>query len=180
MKRFLLLLFPIIIACNNKNVKQQQSSNVITENCSKVATTYYFIRHAEKDTTDANNSNPELTQEGLKRVENWTQTFKDIDLDFVYSSNYIRTRHTADPIANSKNLPVIIYDTKDPNNADFLGKTANKSVLIVGHSNLNPKWVNMLIEEDKYESLDEGVYGSLFIVNKFSDGSSNHKVLYIN
>lgn len=180
MKRFFILLLPIIFACNNTDVKPQETSATATEKCSNVVTTYYFIRHAEKDTTDANNSDPELTQEGLIRLKNWTQTFKDIDLDFVYSSNYIRTRKTAEPIANSKNLPVIIYDTKDPNNADFLEKTANKSVLIVGHSNLNPKWVNMMIEEDIYESLDESVYGSLFIVNKFSDGSSNHKVLYIN
>lgn len=180
MKRFLIFLLPILLSCNNHNEKQEDSSTIHTKNYSDTATTYYFIRHAEKDTTDINNSDPELTEKGISRVQNWVHTFKDIELDFVYSSNYIRTKKTAEPIAISKNLPVIFYDTKDPNNVDFLENTANKNVLIVGHSNLNPRWVNMMLGEEKYESLDESVYGSLFIVSKLSDGSTISKVLYIN
>ena len=62
-------------------------------------TTYYLIRHAEKDRTDNTNRNPHLNPEGEKRAQNWSTYFKDIKLDAVYSTNYNRTIQTATPTA---------------------------------------------------------------------------------
>ena len=42
-------------------------------------TTYYLVRHAEKDRTDKTNSNPELTQKGMQRAVQWSQAFEYVD-----------------------------------------------------------------------------------------------------
>ncbi len=52
--------------------------------------------------------------------------------------------------------------------------------MVVGHSNLNPEFVNYIIEEQKYEDISEAEYGSLFIVTVTSSGEKRSEVLYIN
>ena len=49
-------------------------------------TTYYLIRHAEKDRTDASNKNPNLNDKGIERAKKWAKHFKSINLDAVYST----------------------------------------------------------------------------------------------
>jgi len=63
-------------------------------------TTYYLIRHAEKDRTDKTNKNPNLNEKGLERAKKWATYFKEIQLDAVYSTNYNRTQQTAKPTAD--------------------------------------------------------------------------------
>lgn len=67
-------------------------------------TTYYLIRHAEKDRSDETNVNPSLTFKGEQRAQNWAEHFKDITLDAVYTTRYYRTIETATPTAKTKNL----------------------------------------------------------------------------
>jgi broad specificity phosphatase PhoE len=66
------------------------------------STTYYLIRHAEKDRTDKTNRNPNLNEKGIKRSDKWATYFKKIDLDAVYSTIYNRTMQTAKPTSDSK------------------------------------------------------------------------------
>ncbi len=68
-------------------------------------TTYYFIRHAEKDQTNPQNHDPELTEEGIARTAKWQEVFKEVPLDMVYSSKYKRAHDTAKPIADDHDLP---------------------------------------------------------------------------
>lgn len=147
---------------------------------SEEMTVYYFIRHAEKDVSDPANRDPELTDEGKARVERWQEVFKEVPFDLVYSSNYKRTIETAKPIAEDHNLEVGFYNTEKLNDEDFQENTKGKTVLVVGHSNLNPEFVNYIIEEEKYEDIPETESGSLFIVTVSPDGEKFSHVLYIN
>ena len=61
-------------------------------------TTYYFIRHAEKDRTDPNNANPKLTPKGHQRAVKWSEVFQEVSFDAVYSTDYSRTIETALPM----------------------------------------------------------------------------------
>ena len=74
------------------------------------ATTYYLVRHAEKDRTDKTNSNPELTQKGMQRAVQWSQVFKYVDFDAVYSTKYKRTVSTAKPTVIAQDLVVQFYN----------------------------------------------------------------------
>ncbi len=180
MKPYLLILSLIFLSSCNFGDKNPEEIMANAKEPSEEITTYYFIRHAEKDTTDTTNKDPELTEAGIKRAENWVKTFKDIDFDLIYSSDYKRTINTAKPIAEAQNKEINFYNTEKLNDKDFQENTKNKTVLVVGHSNLNPEWVNYILGKKKYEDLDESVYGSLFIVTIHPDNSRTSQVLYFN
>lgn len=132
-------------------------------------TTYFFIRHAEKDVSNPNNLNPKLTQKGKNRAQNWANILIDTNIDYIYTTNYIRTRQTAKPIANSKKLKMILYDPKDLNSVDFQEKTKGKTTVVIGHSNTTPDFVNKVIGYKKYLPINEKVYGKIFIVKITGD-----------
>lgn len=152
---FLAIVFFVFINC-----KQPQT------------TTYYLIRHAEKDRTNSTNQDPNLNEDGLKRAEKWATYFKDISLDAVYSTNYKRTQQTAKPTANTKKVEILSYNPRELYAADFKKESFGKSVLIVGHSNTTPAFVNAILGEKKYEDMNDDDNATLFIVtikgkNKF-------------
>mgnify|MGYP005996234267 CR=1 FL=1 len=128
-------------------------------------TTYYLIRHAEKDRTERSNKNPNLNEKGIKRAKKWAQYFKNIDLNAVYSTNYNRTMQTAKPTADSKKLDIINYDPSNMVSEDFEKETTGKTVLIVGHSNTTPQFANKIIKSEIYKSMDDNDNASLFIIS---------------
>ncbi|QED37521.1 histidine phosphatase family protein [Antarcticibacterium arcticum] len=176
MKKIILLLILAITACKSPIKDPSAEANEETQQ----ATVYYFIRHAEKDTTDPDEKDPELIPAGIQRAEKWAGVFKDISFDHIYSSNYKRTRATAQKIADSQQKDVEIYDASKLNDEEFQKKTEGKTVLVVGHSNTNPQFVNFILEEDKYEDIPDAENGSLFIVSVLPNGKKYSQVLYIN
>jgi 2,3-bisphosphoglycerate-dependent phosphoglycerate mutase len=150
------------------------------ENCQENMTTYYFIRHAEKDITSSQNKDPELTQEGIDRAYKWAAVFKEVEFDVIFSSNFNRTLKTAQIIADSQEKTVELYDPKDLNDSEFQKRSTGKTVLVVGHSNTNPHFVNLLLGEKKYQDKGEEEYGSLYIVHIFPNGKKISNVLFIN
>lgn len=143
-------------------------------------TTYFFIRHAEKEESDPAVKDPVLTKAGLERTSRWEKILKEVTLDLVYSTDYRRTLQTATPIARAHDTTVLIYDASRVNDESFREQTRGKTVLVVGHSNTNPKFVNSILGEDKYQDIDETESGSLFIVTVSPSGERSCQVLYIN
>ncbi len=131
--------------------------------------TFYFIRHAEKDRTDLDNVDPELTQKGLGRAMHWAEILKDIELDAIYSTDYLRTSMTAAATSVKKDINVQYYDPRAMDVEQFKIDNLNKSVLVVGHSNTTPDFVNKMIGEEKYASLDDTNNGTLFIVQMINE-----------
>ena len=54
---------------------------------SQELTTYYLVRHAEKDRTDKSNSNPELTEIGFERAVKWSTVFENVRFCLLYTSD---------------------------------------------------------------------------------------------
>lgn len=138
-----------------------------------VVSTFYFIRHAEKDRSDSNNSDPELTQKGLGRAMHWAKILDEVYLDAIYSTDYERTIMTAAPAAVKQDITVEYYTPEEIDIAQFKADNLGKNVLIIGHSNTTPDFVNKMIDEEKYPTMDDTDNGSLFIVtaigNKITD-----------
>jgi len=151
-------LFLLLIIVSSLNIKAQESD----------VTTFYFIRHAEKVRTDKTTKNPNLTQKGLERAENWSVVFKSVNFDLVYSTNYNRTIQTATPTAKSKNLKIQFYNPRELYNEDFKLETKGKTVLIVGHSNTTPIFVNKVLGIEKYADIDDRNNSNLYIVTTSS------------
>ena len=133
------------------------------------STTYYLIRHAEKDRTDKTNRNPNLNFDGEKRAQNWAEYFKDVHLDAVYSTSYNRTMQTATPASSVKKLEIQNYDPNKMYDSIFHRDTQGKTALIVGHSNTTPAFVNKIIGEKKYENMRDNDNASLYIVTITAD-----------
>ncbi|MBI9042437.1 histidine phosphatase family protein [Lutibacter sp.] len=143
----------------------------------KKPTTYYFIRHADK-VLKASVQNPELTKKGKKRAIFWSEVFDHVKFDMVFSTNFKRTVATAAPNAKRKGLKIQLYDPKNGLSKDFLEKTKGKTVLIVGHSNTIPGYVNKIINKKKYLDISESNYSNLYIVT-ISNQESNNILLKI-
>lgn len=174
MEKLFLFFLPLFFACSfgdrNQNIEESIQEPTI----------YYFIRHAEKDTSDPTNPDPELNQAGKERAQRWAQVFKDMPFDLIYSSDYKRTRSTAQAIANSQQKEVQLYDAKKLNDEGFQKKTKGKKVLVVGHSNTNPHFANLILDENKFQNIQDEESGSLFIVTVLPNGTKTSQVLYIN
>lgn len=166
-KLFLIALILLVVfpSCAEKTEKKDDVS------------TYYLIRHAEKDRTDTSNHNPNLTDVGLKRAENWAKYFKDIKFDAVYSTDYSRTKQTALPTAKANNLEIQFYNPSDMQIEVFLEKTKSKTVLVVGHSNTTPKFANSLIGEDKYDDMADDNNGGLYKVTIAKSGKTSEELV---
>jgi len=145
---------------------------------SKVSS-FYFIRHAEKDTSNPADRDPDLVMEGVLRAARWSSIFNRIDFDIIYSTDYKRTRNTALPIAEQKKLPLTFYSPNGFDSVDFLKNNFGKTVLIVGHSNTVPSMVNALIGEKQYKQIKEINYTNLYIINITESGEIIHQLLAI-
>jgi broad specificity phosphatase PhoE len=138
----------------------------ISSSCySQEVTTYYLIRHAEKLRIDITDKNPKLNYEGVKRADAWKEVFTNIKLDAVYSTDYNRTKLTAKPTADSKNLPIFLYDPKDMYSESFQHKTKGKAVLVVGHSNTTHVFANKVLGRDEYNQINDDNNSNLYIVS---------------
>ena len=174
----------MILACNfnqTKNPEVDNSENMVQKvGISDKITTYYFIRHAEKDTSNAEEKDPVLTEAGIKRAEKWAEIFKEVSFDLIFSSDFKRTKETAQKITGSQNLEIQVYHPAELNDEYFQQKTKGKTVLVIGHSNTNPRFVNSILGEEKYSDIDDKESGSLFIVSVSPEGAKTSQVLYIN
>lgn len=136
-------------------------------------TTFYLIRHAEK--VD-NSLNPDLSEVGKKRAENWSKVFSAIRFDEIYSTNYKRTIETATPTAEKNKINIKIYDHKTIDIPSFIKENSGKTILLTGHSNTIPNLVNQLIGEKYYTDIDDATFGNLYIVT-INGTSVTHQLL---
>lgn len=144
-------------------------------------TTIYLIRHAEKDRSDKSNRNPHLTEKGKARALKWAEVLKNVSFDAVYSTDYHRTKETATPTLTQSNLKGLqMYDPRDLDIDAFLKANKGKKVLVVGHSNTTPEFVNAILGKKKYEWIDDSNNGNLYIVTISTSGERSSQVLYIN
>ncbi len=128
------------------------------------ATTYYFIRHAEKQRHNPNDKNPGLTFNGYKRADKWKEVLKNVKFDAVYSTNYNRTQLTAKPTADANNLPILVYNPSNMYSESFQYNTKGKNVLVVGHSNTTPNFVNKILGKKQFSQIDDKNNSNLYIV----------------
>ncbi len=160
MKRFLItLLFAIFTI----GVYAQETTT----------STYYLIRHAEKDRSDKTNRNPDLTEKGQKRAVKWSEVLNKFGIDAVYSTNYNRTMNTGKPTADANNLTIKTYHPFKIDMKAFLQETSGKNVLIVGHSNTTASFANKLIGSEVYGEINDDNNGNLYIVTIHGDKTSH-------
>jgi 2,3-bisphosphoglycerate-dependent phosphoglycerate mutase len=134
-------------------------------------TTYYIVRHAEKESSTTMSANTmtsdvPLSEAGKQRAAALKTALQKENIKYIFSTNYVRTKSTAQPLADAINVPIEIYDPKDPGFANKI-KSLDGNALVVGHSNTVDDLVNELAGKKEIKGdLPDSEYGDLFIVKK--------------
>ena len=122
------------------------------------------------------NKNPHLNKRGIERSLLWNGYFENKEVNSIYSTNYNRTIETVLPISIAKGIKPIIYSASNINYESFLKKEKGNTVIVVGHSNTIPGFVNKLIEDDYYKQINDTVNSNLYIVKKCSEEISHYVI----
>lgn len=150
----------------------------VTISYAQEVTTYYFIRHAEKQRQNPDDKNPSLTFNGYKRADNWKTVLSNVKFQAVYSTNYNRTKETAKPTADANGLPILVYDPAKMYSESFQFNTKGKNVLVVGHSNTTPAFVNKILGKNVYPQIDDKNNANLYIVT-IIDGKASASLIKV-
>lgn len=139
-------------------------------------TTYYVSRHAEK-AGGSMSADPPLTPLGQKQAMDLKAYLENKKIGAIYSTNFLRTRATAQPTSDFYHLPINLYNPAQSGAlADSLKANNKRNVLIVGHSNTVDDVVNEFVGHRVAEDLPDAEYGSLFIVKKKGSNYSFQKI----
>ena len=141
--------------------------------------TFYLIRHAEKVRINKTDKDPALNEKGMIRALNWRDFFIDKDISKIYSTNYKRTLETVKPIEVAMCLTAILYSPSSIDYKSFISSNKGEIVLVVGHSNTIPDFVNELINDQVYSQIDDLNNSNLYIVS-LCDSSISHRLIKVN
>lgn len=133
------------------------------------STTYYIVRHAEKEKDPGMGGNPPLSAEGEKQAADLKNFLQDKNIKAIYATDYIRTVATAEPLRKALGLTVKFYDAKNSAQLATELKNLNGNVLVVGHSNTVDDMVNSLLGKNAMSDLPDTAYGNVFIVERKGD-----------
>jgi len=120
-------------------------------------TVLVLVRHGEKvdESRDA-----ELSDGGRSRARALAAILKDAGIGAVYSTDYIRTRETARPMAELISKPIEVYDGDKLEAFAKDLRARGARALVVGHSDTTPELVQLLggepgspIAPDEYDRL---------------------------
>ncbi len=138
---------------------------VFAQNIAAQKKTIVLVRHAEKDTTVATEPDPGLSADGLARALRLMKAVNKHKPKEIFSTEYKRTRQTAEPIAAKRNKPIQTYDPAKA--AEFVQTMlASKTdrFLIVGHSNTTPALVNLIAKKEIFRQLPDTEYGVIWVI----------------
>lgn len=125
--------------------------------------TIYLLRHAEKAIDKQGNGNPPLSECGTQRAASLATMFKSINLDAIYSTDYVRTQMTAEPVSKDKGIALVSYNPRELE--EFAKQLINneQNVLVVGHSN-NTSVLAGYLSGQELAHIDESIYDRLYQV----------------
>lgn len=143
--------------------------------------TIFLVRHAEKAQTPG--PNPPLSESGVRRTEALARLLSRSGVKVIYTSQYLRTRQTAEPLARQLGINVSTVPlSADPANpqrvseqslAELVGKVSEseENVLIIGHSNSVAETIRLLGGGD-VPKIGEESFDDLFIVTILGTGKA--------
>ena len=124
----------------------------------------YLVRHGEKEATG---KDPALTAQGQARAQNIAMILQKAGIGHIFSSDYARTRQTAQPLAQRSGLKVQTYNAATPKALVETVKSLSGAVLVVAHSNSLPELVRLFggapgadIADPEYDRLYQLIVGA--------------------
>lgn len=155
-KRFVLTISATIICFLFVGIASAQDNKTIV-----------LVRHVEKDnSTTADKVDPELSEIGLRRAERLVEILKKYKTGEIYSTNFKRTRKTAEPIAAKRKIEIKIYDAAKQNElVERINASKYKNILVIGHSNTTPLLANLLIKKEVFKQVPDTEFGVIWVIH---------------
>lgn len=121
----------------------------------------YLVRHAERaeDGTD----DPPISEAGQERAVLLASLLGDAGIARIHSTDYRRTRQTAQPLSDRTGLALESYDPRDLAGFAEELRTSPGRHLVLGHSNTTPNLVESL-GGDAHGPIEEFEYDRLYVV----------------
>ena len=133
-------------------------------------TTVILIRHAERLTTpDDDDDNPHLSPAGKARAKLLVRVLSRANLAAIYTSEKIRTKETAQPLAAALGLSPKEKTEAPDIKEDILLNHEGKTVLVVGHSDTVPGVIRLLGNTSEPE-IDPAEFDNMFVATVLGVG----------
>jgi broad specificity phosphatase PhoE len=145
-------------------------------------TTVFLVRHAEKAASPP--EDPPLVEAGSARSQDLARTLGKAGIKAIYTSQFLRTRLTAEPLAKllgiaSTTMPLKM-SAANPREVsqesvkevvEKIYQRPGESALVVGHSNSIPEVIRAL-GGDVVPKIDEKEFDDIFIVTVHAKGKA--------
>lgn len=130
--------------------------------------TVFVVRHAERAdaATTASPmmaSDPDLSDAGKARAQSLAAMLKDAGIAAIYTTEYKRTRQTAEPLAQALGITATVVPARDMSGLIEKVKAGAGNALIVGHSNTVADVIARLGVTEPVK-LADGEYDNLFVI----------------
>lgn len=111
--------------------------------------------------------NPPLSAEGEAQAQDLAALLQGEKVDRIYSTDFVRTKATAAPVAATRGLQIILYTAgQEAALVKQLGVLRGQRILVVGHSNTVDDLVNGLTNKNLMSDLPDSTYKMLYLVKK--------------
>jgi len=150
-------------------------------------TTVFLVRHAERAREPA--QDPPLTDAGKARAEALARLLSGAGVKAVYTSQFARTKQTAEPLAKLLGVPASVValslkpdkprEVSEQSIRELKSKVeahAGEAVLVVGHTNSVPDLIREL-GGDVVPTIEESKFDDLFVVTVYAPGRA--KVVHL-
>jgi phosphohistidine phosphatase SixA len=186
-----LIVFLLVALCGVSGLFQSAASTAEAKRPTTQgefkATTVFLIRHAEKAegaAMGAMTQDPPLSESGKARSQELARMLGGAGIKAIYTSQYLRTKQTAEPLAAQLGLTATAIPLKmsasnprevsEQSIAEITNKIYERpgdAVLIIGHSNTVPEVIKML-GGDVVPKIDEKKFDDLFVVTVYGKGKA--------
>ncbi|WP_421945665.1 phosphoglycerate mutase family protein [Pedobacter sp.] len=129
-------------------------------------TEVWVVRHAEKDKSNPQEKNPDLSNEGTRRAGDLAKFLSKVKFDAAYTTPYKRTRQTLDSLIIPK---VIEYNDIKALVDSVKTNYAGKKIIIAGHSNTVLEIIEAFGGKRPREELTDDDYDFIFRLNVKGD-----------
>jgi len=164
-------------ACDNTssvNAALQKASLLDGGGANMQPTVVYLVRHAEKDTSDPANQDPDLTAQGNARAEALRTALEGQQIAALYATKYVRTKNTLKPLAEKYKLALKEYEAHDFTSLkkQIMENHRGQTVVVAGHSNTLLPIIEAFGAKRPVPDISDSQYSYLFKLTAAPDGTA--------
>ncbi len=124
----------------------------------QTTTRIFVVRHADRQVSD------DLNALGIVRANELKRVLQNTGIDSVFSTNFLRTRKTVQPLADARGLPILLYDSNPPLLKRIFKYSKGKTLLVAGHSNTVGPLIKSCGCQPGFINIPDNQFDNLFLI----------------